>query len=389
LARLISTSCHTRFIHKRHTGKHHSTKALLHPTNNFDGLRLFAAWLVLFSHSWDLLGPSVGPEPLARFVGIDTLGAVAVITFFVISGYLVTQSLERSISLTDFVWRRALRILPALWFVVLLSVLVIGPLCTLVPSSDYWGHNSTWNYLLSLIINIRHRLVGVFEGNPYPGTVNGSLWTLPIEVRMYCIVFAIGCCPRRWWPKAFAGVFALFIVLLIYHLGVKPIRRVLGFSGSSIFVLKLAGPFMLGACIAYFKWERCLRIGPSALAVAVVIAAHLLLPSLHLWTRVLFPSVVAWCALSIGYATWPVLSRIGAHGDFSYGFYLWAYPVQQLVLYTLKPSEPLQLVWMATLLTLPLAILSWKLVEEPALRLKTWRFWARGHSRSVPQGAVA
>ncbi len=102
--------------------------------NRFDILRLIAAWLVLFSHCYPL-GGRPGGEPLASTLGIDTLGGVGVSIFFVLSGYLVTLSLERSPSLLEFARRRALRIYPALVVICLLCVLVLGPLMTTWPQA--------------------------------------------------------------------------------------------------------------------------------------------------------------------------------------------------------------------------------------------------------------
>ena len=114
--------------------------------NRFDILRLLAAWLVLFSHCYPL-GGRAASEPMASTLAIDTLGGVGVTIFFVLSGYLVTLSLERSPNVLEFARRRALRIYPALIAVCLLCVLVLGPWMTTWPKAAYWQQQLTWTYL--------------------------------------------------------------------------------------------------------------------------------------------------------------------------------------------------------------------------------------------------
>jgi peptidoglycan/LPS O-acetylase OafA/YrhL len=344
----------------------------VHQSNNFDGLRLIAAWLVLVSHSWELLGPSVGPDPLARGVGIDTLGAVAVIIFFAVSGYLVTQSLQRCASASDFIWRRAIRIFPALWFVLLGSLLIIGPLFTFLPQADFWSHTSIKTYLGGWILRVRPgHLPGVFEGNPFPSTINGSLWTLPLEVRMYGLLALIAFAPRTWWRRLMYGFIALFVVLTLVHLIKTPVRRLPYFSEMSVFVVKLGGAFAFGAAVAFF------HVGLSAIIVGLLCLIFRLIPAAQMAAAILFPLAVAWFALSVGKASWPVLSRLGQRGDFSYGVYLWAYPMQQIVIALFKPETPWQLMALATAFTLPMAWVSWTLIESPALQLKDRPFLRR------------
>ena len=160
--------------------------------NNLNLVRITAALAVLVTHSFALtLGPKA--EPLRQHLG-TTLGTIAVDVFFVASGFLVTISLAKRQSILEFVMARALRILPALFAMLLLSVAVLGPAFTALPLADYFADRRVATYLVkgaTLVTGIEFELPGVFLRNPYPAVVNGSLWTLPWEVAMYGLLLLV------------------------------------------------------------------------------------------------------------------------------------------------------------------------------------------------------
>lgn len=179
-----------------------------HEENNFDFIRIAAAYLVLISHSWPLFGKK--PEFWANLTGYETGGGLAVAIFFFTSGYVMCGSLSRRADFYHFALSRCLRILPGLSVVVVISVLVIGPLFTKLPLLSYFSTRETWTYFgNALVFPIQFQLPGVFEGTPHGPTINGSLWTLPIEVTMYGLLFLafrIGVIIKKyaiWLPAAF------------------------------------------------------------------------------------------------------------------------------------------------------------------------------------------
>jgi peptidoglycan/LPS O-acetylase OafA/YrhL len=134
--------------------------------NNFDALRLLAAWLVLFSHCYPLVGAD-RPDPYAAAIGIDTLGGVGVTIFFTLSGYLVAESFSRSTNVFDFIWRRLRRIYPALVACVLVCALLLGPLVTRLSFGEYFSSPLFSVYLQTMSAwSIRFALPGVFENTP-------------------------------------------------------------------------------------------------------------------------------------------------------------------------------------------------------------------------------
>jgi len=167
-------------------------------TNHFDVIRLIASILVVFSHSFNLShGKVLGKqyEPLMQLSrGKITLGGIAVLVFFVISGFLITASFDKDKNLLSFFRKRCLRIYPGLIVVVILTAFVLGPLMTELPLWDYFKNPETYSYLLNNIGFIRYQdfLPGVFQYNIVPNYINGSLWTLKYELLCYISTALLG-----------------------------------------------------------------------------------------------------------------------------------------------------------------------------------------------------
>lgn len=333
--------------------------------NRFDILRLFAAWLVLFSHAYPLGGRG-SHEPLARTLGIDTLGGVGVSIFFVLSGYLVYLSLERSPTLLEFARRRALRIYPALLAVCLLCVLVLGPWMTTWPLAAYWRHGLTWSYLQTASAwLIQYPLPGVFHANPHPVSVNGALWSLPYEITCYGGLALVSRLPFGLRYKTLLLGAGLATMLLLRP-GVAQLGPFNTYWGMDYYHVKLGLLFVLGAGFA--GWRAHIR--PTLWQALLLLAAALVLPPgagqlLLYWLGV--GTLALWLALQ---GRW--LPRVPPRlGDWSYGAYLYGFPVQQVLAhYQLHQASFVGYVLASTLVTLVLAGLSWHLVEKQALRWK-------------------
>lgn len=162
--------------------------------NNFDFIRFIAASMVIFSHAYRLATGRGGDEPLVIFSNSQIwFGHLAVIIFFVISGFLIAQSYERSSNIFVFFWARTLRIFPALIASLIFGVFVVGAIATESSLEAYLSDIKTYDYLNSVfLIKIRWTLPGVFENLPYKGIINGSLWTIPHEVVCYVFVAIFG-----------------------------------------------------------------------------------------------------------------------------------------------------------------------------------------------------
>lgn len=322
--------------------------------NNFNLVRMIAASAVLVSHAWPIALGAGTIEPLAASTGYK-LGTTAVTIFFAISGFFITKSFDQRKSITDFIVARVARIYPGLLAVLLLSVLVLGPLFTELPTGTYLRTSHTWTYLpYNLALRFpQYGLPGVFGGNPAPQVINGSLWTLHLEVSCYVLVVLAGL-TRLSRPFAFPVILIAAIVpIFVVHQSGSTLLR-----GASTLSL----PFALGA--AAYVYRRYVPLSGlitlGLLAIAVVTRDTMAYPLLH-------AVVLSYAALWIGFAPTPMLHRYNLFGDYSYGMYIYAFPIEQAVAASVHSLSPLGLIAISFPITLAFAVASWKLIEAPAL----------------------
>lgn len=339
--------------------------------NSFNMLRMAAALSVIFSHSYSLVGGENTPEPLSEFFPHYSLGRFSVWTFFIISGYFISLSFENRRSLKDFIVARALRIYPGLFISIALTALVLGPLVTELSLSAYFSHHDTYKYITSnLVLRWRtNMLPGVFEHNPYPNTINGSLWTLYYEVLCYMMVAAIGLVCLR-----IKRGFELFLLLYLpVHLWLshKAGLNYAEFSTHQLmcYLHELMLPFVMGMCAYRYRNYIPFHAGIALLCAILIFALHGV-PYYHdmfimLWAYLLF---------FIGFSKSPLLiyNRLG---DYSYGTYIYAFPIQQTLLLLHPQLTAMQLSLATIPFTLACAILSWHLIEERSLHLR--RKWVK------------
>ncbi len=315
----------------------------------FDGLRFLAALGVVVSHSFPLTGT---PEPLERVTrGQWSIGAVCVAAFFCISGFLITQSADRTSAPLRFVEKRALRIMPALLVTVLVTVFVIGPAFTESGLRSYFHATATWRYIgLAFFLPNNGLLPGVFPQNPLPGAMNGSLWTLRYEVVCYA---AVGC--LVYLAKARSAL--PYILLAVLGLTLETVR---GFQVVSMpHVLNF---FLLGSIFYWLRDRIPVAIPPVIAALGLAVFA-MPFPLLRPVTTI----AMSYAIIGIGYLGSNL--KVLHHRDYSYGLYLWAFPVQQMWVHF-----HLMRWWADVLASVPivmvLAMLSWHFVEKPAKALK-------------------
>lgn len=334
-----------------------------HTANNFDFVRLAAAAMVLCSHQYALL---FRPEP--RPFGLFTLGTLGVLIFFSVSGYLVAQSWDRDPHAWRFAARRFLRIWPGLAVVVMLTVFCVGPVFSRLPLGEYFRSEMTWKYLLQLCLQVELYLPGVFESNPWH-VVNGSLWTIPIEVKWYAILIVAGVCGlllRRARYVLLAGV----LLYAIYIFGVFDVQH----NPLANFPLPAFGCeygcfFCYGVLLQRWRqvWERHPLLTLACLTLLA--AALVVLDRQYAAVYVLLPFAV----IGFGSLSTPLLREAGRYGDVSYGIYIYAYMVQQAVIAVIGIRHAYALSLSVSMaITLACAFASWRLVERPALDLKRY-----------------
>lgn len=331
--------------------------------NNFDLIRLFAAWLVIFGHSHDLLGMQA---PLVFGRSAHVLG---VEIFFVMSGYLVTQSWQADPRVHAFLAKRMLRLFPALIACVLITVFVMGPLLTSQCFGCYFGEFTTWDYLRNMLLDIRFALPGVFQSQITPA-VNGSLWTLPVEGFAYLTVLLVIGWPGRLRIPAFVLALVLVFWWEISFRAEPPAQPIVFYNTLVTAAVTLLSYFAIGVGIRLLGLERRLDVATGLLVVVVL--ALLPFPS---WLRIIAMAVsVGWLTISVGLLPRDLLRIPSGLGDLSYGMYLWAFPIQQILVSVDGVRESVWWVILAsTGLSASAAFLSWHLVEKRALLLKPHR----------------
>lgn len=337
--------------------------------NNFTLIRLAAAFFVLVSHSFALSTGRPEEEPLTALLGFS-LGTVAVDIFFSVSGFLVTGSLCRRGDPYIYFRSRVLRIYPGLFVMIVITVLLIGPAITRLDFTEYFLSPETGRYFLrcaTLIFGVSYVLPGVFEANPYPQAVNGSLWSMPYELRMYLVLLLMWLLAQKCSRGTKrADVFGAVVTLAA---GVAWVIFVIGqWQHWSTKWPKLAVEFFAGAFLYIFR----ARIEPSlanfALSSCSLIAVRVLISQSAMLA--LYVLVLPYLIFCIAYAPVGPLKAVREIDDISYGVYIYAFPVQQLVVCLIPGIGALGLTVYSLAIVVPLAIVSWYIVERPALALK-------------------
>jgi peptidoglycan/LPS O-acetylase OafA/YrhL len=325
--------------------------------NNFDLLRLFAASAVIFSHSFGLVtrGGHAGSDPLYVFTaGQMTFGELGVFIFFVTSGFLITPSLLRSRNSLDYFTKRVLRILPGLLFVVLFAIFILGALFTTWSLSDYFHSMTTYRYLVNVtMFGSQASLPGVFVNTPLPEMVNGSLWTLKFEFFCYVLLAALSMFRMLNARIVLIGALMCALVGKLY-------------SGPGYGYIFYSSFFLAGA--ALYMWRKSVFLNRRNCVYAFVFLA---IGGMAGWLKVSFAIGGAYLIIYLAYSS-DLGDRFRKHfGDYSYGIYLFGFPIQQAVVSIVGEGATW---WKEFFLSYPIAlafaIISWKFVESPALKLR-------------------
>lgn len=317
-----------------HTGGHR---------NNFHLLRLIFSIMVVYSHSWGLL---TLPEPTVAGM---TMGRFAVLSFFALSGYLIAQSWTRSTGFVSFWQKRCLRLIPALICAEIFAFSISGAL-------------------------------GDFATNPVPYISNGPVWTLPWEAFCYFICSLLG----LFALMRFSVVGAFYATGLLWFTIALPSMDKDAFVLAPMLLAFLGGSFLSLNEDAF----DMRRLGPLAclvMAIAIFDPEATLLKAATGWIPLLYapkltPPLVQVTALilalpaAIVYLGLYIKPVWSLRNDFSYGMYIYAWPVQQTIVYyglQWQLSLPPLMVFAGSVtVTFCLATLSWFIVEKPALKLK-------------------
>ncbi|MGK9165569.1 acyltransferase [Inquilinus limosus] len=329
--------------------------------NNFHLCRMIGALFIVFAHSIEICGMEpyyLAHDPDFR-AALVLMGKNALRLFFVFSGIMVAMSLDKRASLCAYAAARVMRIVPPLLLFSAVMVFLIGPLMTSLPVRDYFSRLDTWLYLPKASSGLFvPDLPGMFETVPYPTLINPSLWTLFYEIICYIVLALLSVAgwlsPRRL-PLTLAAIAAVYFGITFgtdLRL-IIPVDAMAGFGMS----------FMIGVALYHYR-----RWIPLSLWLVVLFGGLTVLARGTLWSEL--ASILACAAAALWLALVPKgwILGYGRVGELSYATYIWHWPIGQILISLWPGLLWPQLFPLIVLVTLPVAFLSWTLVELPALR---------------------
>ena len=318
--------------------------------------------MVIFSHSFPVAlghGGDTRCEPLSIWTrGQASSGGVAVNSFLLISGFLITASWLRSRSIPDYFMRRVLRIYPGFMVAMGFSAALIWAVCPEFRAAVV--HPMHWSMLLLhdllLLTNSSITQPGVFAGNPFPIIGNASLWTISVEFLCYLSVLLIGMFglfKRRFLILGTALVgYGAYVFSALHDNNEFDQCLICFVAGATAWIWQDKIPFskwLAGGCLL------------------VLLGASQITPCFLL----VFPILGGYCLLWLAYEPTLAFSSWADTTDLSYGTYLYAFPVQQMLAMSVALRHPWAIFILATPLTLLMAWLSWNLVEKRFIAMKS------------------
>ena len=333
--------------------------------NNFNLLRMVAAFSILIFHSFSL--PYQETQKFFSF-HIGDIDDFFVHIFFVTSGFLVTASLLHRQSLADFLWARALRIFPALFFMLVLSVILIGLFFSTLSFRDYFTNTDVYYYFvkcLTLFSGVVYHLPGAFSENPTTA-INGSLWTLPYEVKLYALLASGWVALKIISPLKNEKLFKVFISIIYISLALYLlVSIVLVEEYSEGKVVRFM--FFAGSFFWVFRSHIIIRTSIFILLVLLLsLSAYFNMTVFKITYLASLPYIVFYLA----YIPNGIVRKYNGLGDYSYGVYIYAFVIQQAIIAVTPNINGSTLVMYSSVVTLFIAIISWHFVEKKALGYK-------------------
>lgn len=327
----------------------------------FDYMRVALALSVIFVHAGLISYGTHAPAGKGPWAVLNVPRDCIVPLFFALSGFLVAGSLDRSRTLFSFFGLRVLRIAPALSVEVAISAFVVGPLLTTLPLGQYFSDPLFFSYLNNIIGDIHYRLPGLFEQNPIP-LVNGQLWTVPYELVCYVTLAAVAVAGLFKSRTGMVGLVALLYGAEILNTLFRPNADFHGVTGSIA-----VGAFIAGLVVYRFRDSLPWSFRLFAASVAAVALCVYAVPNGERFIAL----PVAYMSAYLGLLD-PPRNRLISSGDYSYGIYLYGFPVQQMVC-TLLPGyrEWYFNLAFALPIIIAIAVFSWWVVEKPTLSLRS------------------
>lgn len=338
--------------------------------NNVSVLRFLAAFMVMAGHMCFIAGmnPTVFFDTPVQSLGIKI--------FFILGGYFVANSWASDPNPLRYAIKRFFRIWPPLAAFVVIAACVAGPVLSTLPVQEYFRHPFFGIYFKNLALNIQYALPGVFESNPYPVAVNGSLWSLPVEVTMYLVIPLLFSLVRyrKSQPKRFqiAIIWGICLALCAFHVVLKafyPTARVVFYAVDWVSAMDNIPFYFIGIACSVIDIKKYLNL---PLAIFLIIAASCFVRE-TISQSILLLILLPYLVLSFSFAPTLRVSAFFDRHEVSSGLYLYGFFIQQVVMLAalrlgIPYSQPGLLI-VSFLLTLAVALLSRSCIEQPCLRL--------------------
>lgn len=290
-------------------------------SNNLSLIRFISAIFVIVCHAYPLSQGKNFVDPLLEISnGTISFGSMAVAVFFISSGLLITKSIEKYNKAHIYFRARIIRIIPPLAFTTIISVIILGVFFSKLNIYDFFVSTATYKYLLNMILIPIHSLPGVFTSNVYGGVVNGALWTLPVEFMCYILLFftyKLGLIKNKYFKYT---VFPIIIIFVMMNLVKNQFIMVLISYTQPVFM------FYMGVLFYVYSDRISLNLKYFLLSVIGFIITVVIG---YAWSGLLFffPYIIIYLSFGIN----QIHDFANNLGLISYGIYLCAFPIQQIV----------------------------------------------------------
>jgi peptidoglycan/LPS O-acetylase OafA/YrhL len=353
------------------------SKVIDNKNNNFNLIRMLAALAVIVSHSYALALGNRQLEPIKNLLGIS-LGTIAVDIFFITSGLLVTRSLLVRTDLKLFIVSRVLRIFPALLVSVLFCV-ILGAYLSSFSLQNYMQDSELLNFIIynaTILLTDYQELPGVFYNAPFDRSVNGSLWTLPWELRMYLVLIGLGVLSYVLKKAKITFPHVQIIVqAMIVFIALSSTALYFYFHFSENFhwfyykFFRFSSAFFIGGGL--YVLRKYIHLN----TMWVITVLSLLLFALYMSKTTFFIAYIVsmpYLVLCAAYLPKGKILKYNNVGDFSYGTYIYAWPIQQTLAITIIGISPTNMSMLAGIIVITLSVISWNLIEKPCMKLKRY-----------------
>lgn len=342
-------------------------------TNNYNLLRFVFASLVIVSHAIEIKFGNRDNEILTRIFGTLSFGELAVDSFFILSGFLISKSWIERPDIAFYLKSRILRIYPGFIASSLLCTFIVGPLYS---DSTYYDNLNFFRYIKSIVLLSEPSTNGLFLGSFHP-VMNGSVWSIFIEFCCYTLLLIFGI--SKLLSKRYPWILLTVCVIAVYALDRLHILN----TGWIYLYVRCTMFFCAGCCFYLYKdsltWNK-------KYAISAAIAAALFM----------FNSIIAEIALAFfwGYSI-IYFANNGSNflnfnklPDISYGIYLYAWPVNKVIYQEAPEINPYLCMVVTLALSICIATISWYAIERPFLSLKKKSFrpylFSKGDMASSP-----